>query len=226
MKHFLFFLGIFIIILSVYLSYEGLTIYRNLSNGNEEFSNGKIFMKYSIEEKKIAIVISFKDFRDEEYFVPKKVFESAGAEVVTVSSKKGKAIGADGGEAKVNLSLSEANVKEFDAFVFIGGPGMSKNIDDVSFHHLAQQAVAKKKLLGGICIAPALLAKAGVLGGKEATVWSHYLTKEPINILKRSGAFYKNESVVVDGRIVTANGPDAAEEWAVKIVEMLSSEEQ
>jgi putative intracellular protease/amidase len=42
--------------------------------------------------------------------------------------------------------------------------------------------------------------------------------------LKRSGVFYKDLDIVVDGNIVTANGPGAAEDWAVKIVEILSSE--
>jgi protease I len=222
MKYFFFFLGIFIIILSVYLSYEGITIYQSLNNG-EEFSNNKIFMKHPIKNKKIAMVVSFKDFRDIEYFIPKKVFETAGAKVITLSSKTGTAIGADGGEAKIDFSLSEASASDFDAIVFIGGSGMSKNLDNESFHELARETIVEKKVLGGICIAPALLAKAGVLGGKEATVWSHYLTKEPINILRRSGVFYKDEPVVVDGKIITANGPDAAEEWAVKIVEILAS---
>jgi protease I len=224
MKHFLLFLGILIIALSVYLSHEGFIIYQSLANnGGNNFEN-KIFMKHSTKNKKIAMVISFRDFRDIEYFIPKEVFESGGGEVKTISSKKGTAIGADGGEVKIDYTISEVNVKDFDAIVFIGGPGMSKNIDNVSFHDLAQEVVVEKKLLGGICIAPALLAKAGVLGGKEATVWSHYLTKEPINILKRSGVFYKDLDIVVDGNIVTANGPGAAEDWAVKIVEILSSE--
>ena len=223
MKQIFLILGILIIILSIYLSQVGLAIYQNLSSNGKEFSTNKIFMNHSLLNKKIAIVISFRDFRDIEYFVPKNVFEAAGAEVITLSSKIGIAIGADGGEVKVDNLVSKTDVGDFDAVVFIGGSGMSKNLDNEDFQNLVQQTIAEKKVLGGICIAPVLLAKAGVLGGKKATVWSHYLTKEPINILKRSGAFYNEESVVVDGRIVTADGPDVSEQWAVKIVEVLSS---
>lgn len=223
MKQIFLILGILIIILSVYLSHEGLAIYQGLSNGGKEFSTNKIFMNYSLLNKKIAIVIPFRDFRDIEYFVSKNVFEVAGAEITTLSSKIGIAIGADGGEAKVNVIVSKVSAGDFDAIVFIGGPGMSKKLDDEDFQNLAQQTIVEEKVLGGICIAPVLFANAGVLGGKKATVWSHYLTKRPINILKKSGAFYREGPVVVDGKIVTANGPDASEQWAVKIVEVLSS---
>ena len=77
--------------------------------------------------------------------------------------------------------------------------------------------------MGAICISPALLAKAGVLEGKKATVWSRPLNKEPINILKRNGAIYEAKAVVVDGKIVTGNGPEAAEEWAEALIEVLAS---
>jgi len=40
------------------------------------------------QNKKIAMIIAFSNFRDEEYFIPKEIFEEAGFEVKTVSTKK------------------------------------------------------------------------------------------------------------------------------------------
>lgn len=171
--------------------------------------------------KKIAMVVAFSNFRDEEYFIPKEIFEKVGIEVNTVSEKKGIAIGAGGGDTKVDLTLDELNVDEFDAIVFVGGPGAYKYIEEEKAHRIAKEAVEKGKILAAICIAPAILAKAGVLAGKNATVWSSVLDKSPIRLLKENGANYVDKNVVVDGKIITANGPHAAEEFGEKIVELL-----
>ena len=87
-------------------------------------------MENKLENKRIAIVIAFRDFRDPEYFVPKQVLREAGAEITTVSTSFGLAIGADGGEAEVDLLLENLNPKDFDTIVFVGGPGCLKYLDN------------------------------------------------------------------------------------------------
>lgn len=171
---------------------------------------------------KIAMVIAFKDFKDEEYFVPKEVFEKAGVKVVTLSDSLGIAIGAEGGEAKIDCLVKDAIASKYDVVIFIGGPGAQKYLGNPDFYRLAKETVGADKILGAICIAPAILAKAGVLNGKRATVWSSALDKSAIKILKENGAIFQDEDVVADGRLVTANGPAAAEEFGEKIVELLT----
>ncbi len=174
-------------------------------------------------QKKILIVIVFRDFRDEEYFVPKEILEKAGINVTTASTQKGIASGVMGGEAQVDLMLSEIDINKFDGIVFVGGQGVHKHIDDKQFHHLAQEAIKSQKVLAAICIAPAILAKAGVLKGKKATVWSNALDKSAVKILQENGAVYQSDSVVQDRSFITANGPAAANEFGRKIVEVLTS---
>jgi len=171
--------------------------------------------------KKIAMVIAFKDFRDEEYFRPKEILEGAGIEVKTASDQKGKAIGADGGEVTVDLLVSEVNPAEFDGVVFVGGPGCLKHLDNEDSYRLAKQTLSEGKILAAICISPVILAKAGVLEGKKATVWSSPLEKKPIETLKENGATYQEESVVTDENIITANGPAAAQEFGQTILKLL-----
>ena len=60
-----------------------------------------------MKKKKIAMIIAFRDFRDEEYFVPKDILKGAGVEIKTVSTQEGTAIGADGGEVEIDLLISE-----------------------------------------------------------------------------------------------------------------------
>lgn len=169
---------------------------------------------------KIAMLIAFREFRDEEYFLPKEILESAGAEIKTASTEKGVAIGADGGEAKVDFLVEETNPANFDAIVFVGGPGALKYLDNEKSYQLAQKTIEADKILSAICIAPAILAKAGVLNGKKATVWNSPLDKSAVKILKENGANFQSESVVVDGKIVTADGPAVAEKFAEEIINL------
>lgn len=191
----------------------------------------------NLKGKKIIMIVAFRDFRDEEYFVPKEILEKAGAEIKTASNKKGIALGSDGGEAEVDFLVEDLNPAEFadlqgksshdsilssfDAVVFIGGPGCLKNLDNELSYRIARETMAKDKVLAAICISPVILAKSGVLKGKQATVWSSPFDKSPINILKENGALYQDPSFVVDGKVVTANGPLVAREFAESIIEVL-----
>jgi len=83
-------------------------------------------------------------------------------------------------------------------------------------HNLARAALEKNKIVAAICIAPVTLAKAGLLKGKKATVWS-----SEANQLKSLGAIYTGKPVERDGLIVTANGPQAAEEFGETILAAL-----
>jgi len=175
----------------------------------------------TLANRKIAIIIAFREFRDEEYFIPKQILRAAGAEIKTVSTSLGEAVGKFGGEARVDLLLSDLKAEDYNAVLFIGGLGAAKYIDDSRAHEVVKEVVKKNILLGAICIAPAILAKAGVLSGKKATVWSNQMDKSAVKILKEEGAKYQQESVVVDGKIITANSPLAAKSFTEAIIEAL-----
>ncbi|MGB9743547.1 MAG: DJ-1/PfpI family protein [Minisyncoccales bacterium] len=174
-----------------------------------------------LQNKKIAFIIAWRDFRDEEYFVPKEILEKAGAEIKTVSTQLGEAKGADGGTVNVDLLLNDLNVADFDAFVFVGGPGALNYLDNQTSYEIIKEIVRNNKVLAAICIAPSIIAKSGALTGKKATVWSSALIKEPIKVLEQNGLLYQNEAVVVDGKLITANGPAAAKSFAEAIKEVL-----
>jgi len=176
---------------------------------------------YKTMEKKILMVVAFKDFKDEEYFVTKEVLEKANFLIETTSNQKGMALGTEGGEAVITLLPSEVNPQNYEAIVFIGGSGMGKELDNQEFQKLAQEFVKNDKIVAAICVAPGLLAKAGILNNLKATVWSSALDKSLIKILKDYGALYEDLAVVQDGKIVTANGPDAAQEFGKAIVNLL-----
>ena len=213
---------IFILII-VILIVAGVFGYKGLIKKEEISPKEKIIMPKNLEGKKIAMIIAFRNFRDAEYFLPKEILEKAGAKITTVATKMGTAIGADGGDTEVDLVVENLNVADFDAIVFIGGPGALDYLDNENSYRVVRETVEKDKILGSICISPVILAKAGVLSGKRATVWSSPLDRSPVKILKENGAIYEDKDVVVDGKIVTANGPEAAQEFGQKLIEGLTN---
>ncbi|MFA5392624.1 MAG: DJ-1/PfpI family protein [Candidatus Paceibacterota bacterium] len=174
-----------------------------------------------IMEKKILMIVAFKDFKDEEYFITKEVLEKAGFLIETTSSQKGMALGTEGGEAVITLLPNEVNPQNYEGIVFVGGSGMGKELENQEFQKLAQEFVKNDKIVAAICVAPGLLAKAGVLNNIKATVWSSVLDKSQVKILEENGAIYNKGPVVIDGKVVTADGPDAAQEFGKAIVSLL-----
>jgi len=181
----------------------------------------KFEIKREMSEKKAAMIIAFKDFRDEEYFIPKQVLRVGGNKITTVSSELGKAIGTYGGEVNVDLTLDKLKVDDFDAIIFVGGSGALKYTEDETCWEIAQESVLKNKVLGAICVGPVILARAGVLSGKKATVWFSPLDKSAVKILKEEGAIFEDGGVVQDGNIITANGPQAARKFGETILRAL-----
>ncbi len=214
--------GLILIFVIVILIAGGFFITKNLKKAKEITSQEKTEMQKT-NEKKAVMIIAFRDFRDAEYFVPKEILEKAGVEVKTASNKLGTAIGADGGETNVDLLVSQINVADFDAIIFVGGPGCLSALDNEDSYKVAKEAVLQNKVLASICISPVILAKSGVLKGKRATVWNDW-TKSQAKTLEKEGAIFEEKPVVVDGKIVTANGPQAAEEFAKSILDLLTKE--
>lgn len=174
-------------------------------------------MGKKLDNKTVLMIIAPDGFNDTEFFDSKEVFETLGADVVVASKGTGEAIGSKGGYAEIDSDYGSLDVEDFDAVVFIGGLGTSAFLQDPKAHRLARDAVECEKVLGAICMAPSILANAGLLEEKRATSTS----SEKKN-LEKHGAKFTGKSVETDGKIVTANGPPATKEFAKKIAELIN----
>lgn len=171
----------------------------------------------SLEGKKVVMIIARQQFRDEELREPKEILQAAGAQVLVASSALEESEGMLGMKVMPDLLVDSLRVADHDAVVFVGGVGAQEYWADSTAHAIAQAALDSGKVLGAICIAPVTLANAGVLSGKRATVWP--TGKEA---LERGGAHYTGADVEVDGKVVTASGPAAAEKFGRRLVKLLS----
>lgn len=165
---------------------------------------------------RVLMVIAPEVFRDEEYAHPKQVLESRGATVTTASTRVGTCHGKLGMTAEATLALVDAEAGDFDAVVYVGGGGAEVFFDDPAAHALARGMHALDRVVAAICIAPSVLARADLLRGVRATAFPSQRDD-----LVAHGALWTTGPVEIDGRIITANGPDAARDFGLAIADAL-----
>ena len=170
--------------------------------------------------KSILMIIAPEGFRDEEFLEPMEVFEEQKIHVTVASKGVKEAKGKLGAVVHVDKDISAVTVDEYAAVVFVGGPGAKSYFDDTDALSIAKEAYEKDKIVAAICIAPSILANAGVLEAKKATAF-HTQSKN----LEDSGADYTGADVEIDGKIITANGPASSVRFAAEIVEAIRNGE-
>lgn len=162
------------------------------------------------------MIIAHEEFRDEEYLEPKRVLTENGAEVTTASWEAGTAIGKFGTLVEVDITIDKLDINNYDAIIYIGGPGSKKYWDNTIAHRIAKEAIEYNKILAAICSAPITLARTGVLKDKKATCH-----KGDAEELKKEGAIYTGNPVEQEGLIITADGPSSAASFGIRILETL-----
>ncbi len=167
---------------------------------------------------KVLMIIAQSGFRDEELIVPREVLEKEGHSVKVASQSRSKAKGSRGAVISPDMAAYEANPDFFDAVVVVGGPGSKGLSEDGSVLKLVMDAAERRKIVGAICLGPMTLAKAGVLSGKKATIFPE---RSAIGILRGNAAEYVAGDVVVDGNVITADGPMSAGKFGAGIAAML-----
>ena len=178
-------------------------------------------MKINLGNLKIQLVAAEKDFRDEELFVAEDVFSDAGAFVPTASGTKKTIHGMLGGTTEPDLLIKDINVDNLDAIVIVGGIGSREYLwNDDTLLKMVKEANDKGKIIGAICLSGAIPARAGIMRGRRGTV---YPTPEALDELKKNGEFYVDQGVVVDGNVITAQGPQNSREFADTIMAVLQS---
>jgi protease I len=166
--------------------------------------------------KRVVFVTAPELFRDEEYFKPKEILEKASVEVITSSLKIGELNGRYGYKTVSTILISDIKSIDFDGIVYVGGCGASVFFENKCALQLANEFFSQKKPLAAICIAGVILANSGVLKGKKSTVYI-----DGKEALIRSGADYTDNSLEIDGNIITANGPEVAEDFGKAIIKVL-----
>jgi len=185
----------------------------------EGTSNGFAPAQNTVSSKgKILMVLPPNQYQEQELNVPREYFLSMGYQVHLATKGVKTATGMSGETVDVDLNLDDINLSDYVAVVFVGGEGIyyQELNRDPDFQKIAKSASAQGKLVAAICLAPWILADAGLLQGKKATA-------SDTDHIKSKGAIVSEDAVVQDGKIITANGPSAAQEFAEAVVAALQS---
>ncbi|MBN2111386.1 MAG: DJ-1/PfpI family protein [Methanosarcinaceae archaeon] len=174
----------------------------------------------NLKDKKILMVVAQRNFRDEEFFEPREIFEDMDIDITVASNSTDEAEGALGRKIKPDISIDDAIAANYDAIVIAGGGGSREYLwSNKKLHKLVQDAVEHDKVVAAICISPVILAKAGILADRKATVFKDNTC---IRELKDCKAIYEDAEVIISDNIVTGRDPKAAEKFGEAVLEALS----
>lgn len=168
---------------------------------------------------KVAVLTIPTDLvHDFEFTEAKNALEAAGVKTIVAAPSVRPVSGMLGGTFNPDIAIADIDVKHADMLVCIGGNGNLALYDDLVYRAKVQEFYKAGKFVTAICAAPGILAGAGVLKGIKATCFPY---APIVNLLKSSGADYIDQDVVVSGKIVTGNGPDASTKFGAQIASML-----
>lgn len=161
-------------------------------------------------------------FEEIEALATVDLLRRAGIEVETVSINPTLAVrGAHNMEVAADILLENCP-EEANMFILPGGMPGAKNLAENArvCRLLTAQHKAGKKI-AAICAAPAVvLAPLGIINEYEATCYPGF--EEAVTA---GGAHHKNQRVVVDRNVITANGPSSAIPFALSIIESLKGQD-
>lgn len=156
-------------------------------------------------------------FEEAEAVCPLDLLRRAGLEVLTVSVTAEKTVlSSRGVPITADATVNEVSEAVPEAVVLPGGMPGAKNLKNAPGVIDALKRCAQAGgVTAAICAAPIVLAKAGLLEGKQAVCYPGFEGE-------LTGAAIKKRAVVVDGRVVTAIGPGAAFEFGLALVKLLA----
>jgi protease I len=168
-----------------------------------------------LDGKKVLMVIPHTQFRDEEFFEPKKILEDEGAAVSVASTTVRICRGMKGGIAQADIAIADAKADDYAAVVLCGGSSVPEFFwNDKKLQELVTAVFAAGKIVAAICLSTVVLAKAKLLAGREATV---YFLPQAIEELKNAGAKYVKETLLIHNRIILAEGPPESQRFGQAI---------
>ncbi|MEH6346435.1 MAG: DJ-1 family glyoxalase III [Bermanella sp.] len=166
-----------------------------------------------------ALIVIAQGIEEMETVIIADILVRAGVNI-TLASVTGRQIEASRGVKIVaDVDLNQVKDQSFDMIICPGGlPGAEYLRDSELLKILLMQQDKQHKWIASICASPALvLAHHGLLQARQATCYPGCEEKLPL---------YVDETVVVDGHIVTSQGPGTAMAFALKLVQLLVGEVQ
>jgi protease I len=175
-------------------------------------------------QRKVIMIRAPRYYCDEELFHIRAALEKKNVGLVVAGTTTAEALGERFGvKIKPDITIHEVDIKKFVGVVIGSGTGCKESLwQNEHLREIIKLAHAQNKFVAAGCNAPVVLARAGILKERRATVFPD---NENIMELKNAGAVYKNESLVVDGNIITSRDLMALKDFAEAIVAAFTKED-
>lgn len=163
------------------------------------------------------VLLFFADGAEEiEALTPVDILRRAGAEVTVVGLGDGINKGSHGISVVTDKNINNIGERaEFDMLVLPGGSVGTENLYSSPLVRLyIKRAFDEDKWVAAICAAPTILGRLGYLKGKRAVCY-------PGLEDKLLGAEVRKETVVTDGRIITAAGAGVSVPFSLSLITAL-----
>lgn len=167
------------------------------------------------------LIMATHGFEESELIRPLNELRAKGAKVDVAAPESGEIKGwlreEWGKSVKVDLTLDEVKVDEYDALVLPGGqmsPDTLRINDDAVA--IIKAFLDMGKVVAAICHGPVLLIEAGAVKGRDVTSYISIRT-DMIN----AGGRWADHQVVVDQGIVTSRYPADLDAFIAKIIEQV-----
>ncbi len=160
-------------------------------------------------------------FEEIEAITVTDILRRAGAEVKTVSVTESLEVkGTHDIKVQADITFEEADYESCEMIVLPGGmPGTTNLLEHEGLVQKIRELYERGKWVCAICAAPMVLAAAGILDGKNATIYpgmENYIR----------GAKPTEGAIVRDGNIITSKAPGTAMKFALSLVEALYGKEK
>lgn len=172
-------------------------------------------------EKRVCVLLA-PGYEEVEALTPVDYLRRAGATVDVISTTEDIVVpSAHQVMVQADSFLDDIKSDDYAMVVVPGGlPGVTNLIANEKVLAFLKAMNKDAKWVTSLCAGPAVLDAADVLVGKAATCYPGWEDK-----LKSIGAF-SEETVVVDGHVITARGAGAAGYFALALVESLFGKEK
>jgi protease I len=171
---------------------------------------------------RVAFVVT-DGFEQVELTEPRKALDAAGAETEIVSPKEGQVRAwkfTDWGDSlPVDRPLSQTRPEDYDALVLPGGViNPDKLRLDADALVFIQSFFDDGKPVAAICHGPWTIIETGKAKGRRMTSWPSLETD-----LLNAGAEWVDQSVVVDGNLVTSRKPDDLPDFNREMIKLFGA---
>ena len=148
------------------------------------------------------------------------MFEAEGAQVTVASSRTGRVRSMQGTTSTAQKALAWLDPKDYDALLLLGGVGAEVHLwSDPRLQTLVSAASTARKVVGSLCSASVVLARAGLLAGQKAAACALAEAREELRMAR---ALVEPAKVIRVENVITGADEHATRDWADEIIRALA----